>query len=182
MQSYLDFLEHAGHHVLFDLPDFDDDKYSPTIDYSVSTTLKEVEQLCGDELVHGRDLCEINDFLYKQWLSVARSIDSPKDMVSLCLAEMSSRWLHNAVTEHQFHIRFGAPKVRALCSREAIITFKVEKIAFFLGGEDSAPEQYSGWEISFVVDVDEEKECEGAVTNLKLDLSSEHGRLDVSRI
>lgn len=34
------------------------------------------------------------------------------------------------------------------------------------------PEEYSDWKISFVVDVKAEKEAEGAITTLKLDLSS----------
>jgi hypothetical protein len=36
------------------------------------------------------------------------------------------------------------------------------------------PEEYSDWKISFVVDVTEEKEAEGAVTTFKLDLSSKY--------
>ena len=32
--KYLDFLRHAGNHVLFDLSDFDVDKYAAHIDYS----------------------------------------------------------------------------------------------------------------------------------------------------
>jgi hypothetical protein len=36
------------------------------------------------------------------------------------------------------------------------------------------PEEYSDWKISFVVDVKEEKEAEGAITTLKLDLSSKY--------
>jgi hypothetical protein len=132
MRSYLDFLEHAGHHVLFDLPDFDDDKYSPTIDYSVSSTLEDVERLCSNELVHGIDPGDLNNFLHKTWLSLAR-LGHPKDQLSISLAEISSAWLLNASIDTKFHIQFGPPKVRALCGNEVILTFDLEKIAFFKG-------------------------------------------------
>ena len=36
------------------------------------------------------------------------------------------------------------------------------------------PEEYSDWKISFIVDVKEEKEADGATTTLKLDLSSKY--------
>lgn len=182
--------------------DFDDDKYSPTIDYSVSTTLEDVEQFCSNEVVHGIDLGDINNFLHKKWLSLAR-LGHPADALSICLAEISSAWLLNASIDTKFHIQFGPPKVRALCKNEVILTFDLEKIAFFNGESfdryapfplservanlpySEEPEEYSDWKISFIVEVSEEKEADGAIKRLKLNLSSEslllknHGTLDL---
>lgn len=173
MNSYLDFLEHAGHHTLFDIPDFDDDKYSPVIDYSLSCTPQDVDRLCSAEVVHGIDLSQINNFMHKKWLSVAR-LGRPKDQLSACLAEISSSWLMNSAVDSKFHIQFGPPKVLALCKHEVILTFDVEKIAFFHSDdyESEEPEEYAHWKIAFVVDVTEEKEHEGCVTRLKLDLNT----------
>jgi hypothetical protein len=130
MRIYLEFLEHAGHHTLFDIPDFDDDKYSPVIDYSLGCTPQDVDRLCSNEVVHGIDLSQINNFLHKKWLSIAR-LGHPKDQLSVCMAEISSTWLMNATIDSKFHIQFGPPTVKALCKHEVILTFDVENIAFF---------------------------------------------------
>jgi len=130
MRSYLEFLERAGHHTLFDLSDFDDDAYSPVIDYSLSCTPQDVDRLCTAEVVHGVDLSQINNFLHKKWLGIA-TLGQTNDKLSACLAEISSLWLLSSTIESRFHIKFGAPKVQALCGNEVILTFDVEKIAFF---------------------------------------------------
>lgn len=173
MRQYLQFLENGGSHTLFDIPDFDDDKYSPTIDYSLSSTLADVEQHCTDQIVCGVDLEQVNSFLHKKWLSVAR-LGHPADKLSICLAEISSKWVMGASIDAKFHIQFGAPKVRALCKDEVILTYTIDSIAFFKTDDwaKEKPEEYSNWQIAFIVDVCEEKECDGSVTNLRLNLDT----------
>jgi hypothetical protein len=53
MTFYVELLGSVGHHVLFNLPNFD--KYAPTIDYSCNVTIKGVKRLCLNEVVYGID-------------------------------------------------------------------------------------------------------------------------------
>ncbi|KAJ7732039.1 hypothetical protein B0H16DRAFT_183186, partial [Mycena metata] len=53
LKKYLTFLQNAGHHVRFDLPDFDDDQYKPTINYSLATRALEHQELFANVAVHG---------------------------------------------------------------------------------------------------------------------------------
>ncbi|KAJ7210092.1 hypothetical protein GGX14DRAFT_451427 [Mycena pura] len=168
--EYLHFLRSAGNHVLFDLPDFDDNKFSPNIDYSLVSTALEVDEFCCDT-VHDTSLSDINKYLYDKWL-IAATLGRPRDVLSICLAEISSTWLMNTSIDTHFHIRFGAPHTKALCSNEVLLHFTIEDIAFFGSSDFSQKplEIYHGWKIAFIVDVVQEKV--GSVTKLKLDFGS----------
>ncbi|KAF7354146.1 hypothetical protein MVEN_01102100 [Mycena venus] len=169
LHEYLHFLRNAGNHVLFNLPDFDDDKFSPKIDYSLVSKALEVEEFCCDT-VHDTNLSEINKYMYEKWL-MAAALGRPRDVLSVCLAEISSTWVMNTSIDTHFHIRFGAPQVKALCSHEVLLYFTLEDIAFFGSSDFSQPlDIYHGWKIAFIIDVTQEKE--GSVTKLKLDFSS----------
>lgn len=133
MRDYLKFLRSAGHHVLFDLSDFDDNKYRPLIDYSVA---QESVLANEDFSVFGVSIKSINDYLERQWMAAASLLTTLQDDVEsrlpdVCLAELSSNWTQSEVIERSFYIRFGAPTIRAICAREIILTFYVEDIAFF---------------------------------------------------
>lgn len=143
LAKYLDFLRHAGNHVLFDLPDFDDDKYRPRIDYSQHRDALDIDRLCGGVTVKSYDLAEINEHLQKQWAAHKRlaltSVGGvgERDALRVCLAEISSQWLPNPSVDDQFYVQFGTPHVKALCSQEVIVFFEISDIWFF-DGEDFA--------------------------------------------
>ncbi|KAJ7738254.1 hypothetical protein DFH07DRAFT_1064579 [Mycena maculata] len=164
--EYLRFLRSAGNHVLFNLPDFDDDKFSPKIDYSLVSKALEVEEFCCDA-VHDTSLSDINKILYDKWL-MAAALGRPRDLLSICLAEISSTWLNTSIDTH-FHIRFGAPQIKALCSHEVLLYFSVEDIAFFESSDFSRKplDIYHGWKVAFIVDV--VQDTEGSGTKLRLD-------------
>ncbi|KAK7694300.1 hypothetical protein QCA50_001482 [Cerrena zonata] len=156
LHKYLEFLVHAGNHVLFDLPDFDDDKYQAKIDYATyQDNSIDLKALCHGITVHDIDIKEVNDSLYFRWQNAARKAERPTDFLSLCLAELSSAWLMNSVIDRHFFIRFGVPEVRALCGREVILTFDIRNIAFFKTSdlENERPEAvYADWTIAFIIE------------------------------
>ena len=132
LRKYLDFLVHAGNHVLFDLPDFDDDKYQAKIDYATyEDNSVDLRALCNGVTVHDIDVKEVNDTFYFRWQNAARRTGRPTDALLLCLAEMSSVQLANCAIDRHFFIQFGIPTVETLCSREVILTFHINRIAFF---------------------------------------------------
>lgn len=132
MHKYLEFLQSAGYHNLFDLPDFEG-KFKAKIDYALQERPADLEVLSAGVSVQGTNLQEVNAFLNRQWLNAASS-ERPEDPLSLCLVELNSAWLTNAGTESNFHIRFGPPKITALCQDELILCFDIEDIAFFKDG------------------------------------------------
>ncbi|CAL1696314.1 unnamed protein product [Somion occarium] len=172
LRKYLDFLTRSGNHVLFDLPDFDDDKFKAKIDYAThKDTTMDLQALCHGVTVQEIDVQQVNDALYFRWQNAARRAERPADFLSLCLAQMSSAWLINSVVDHHFFIRFGVPKVQALCSREVILTFDIHNIAFFKTSdfESEGPEAlYADWTISFIVGVVRDKGSK----HITLDLNS----------
>ncbi|KAJ7651380.1 hypothetical protein FB45DRAFT_820896 [Roridomyces roridus] len=172
MPEYLQFLRSAGNHVLFNLPDFDDDMFSPKINYSLISRALEVEEFCCD-VVHGTSLGEINRYLYGKWLAGA-ALGRPKDVLSVCLAEINSSWLpSSSIDSTQFHISFGAPQIKALCSHEVLLYFNIDHIAFFEGSDFSQEplHVYHGWKVAVIADVVQDKP-QDSVTQLRLDLDS----------
>ncbi|KAF7328255.1 hypothetical protein MVEN_02565400 [Mycena venus] len=85
LHEYLHFLRNAGNHVLFNLPDFDDDKFSPKIDYSLVSKALEMEEFCCDT-VHDTNLSEINKYMYEKWL-MAAALGRPR-VKALCSHEV----------------------------------------------------------------------------------------------
>ena len=63
LRHYMHFLRDAGHHVLFDLPDFDNDKYSPQIDYSSTANAEDISRFSLDSDIFGVRVSTINDYL-----------------------------------------------------------------------------------------------------------------------
>ena len=130
LQEYLVFLHNAGNHVLFSLPDFDDDRYRLTIDYSLmGGTVLEVDD------IHGVSVDKINTYLSSVWLKAAMlagdAAAAAADWKSLCLAEYRSTWRPMADADDHFILRLGAPRVKPVCSREAIVYFTVDEVLFY---------------------------------------------------
>ncbi|KAL0952771.1 hypothetical protein HGRIS_006999 [Hohenbuehelia grisea] len=176
LRKYLSFLQNAGHHVLFDLPDFDDDQYKPNINYSLATRALEHEELCANVSVHGVDESKINEFLRVTWLNVISKAQGfcgtpPTDRLSGCLTEIKSSWLDES--DSHFHIKFNPPRIRALCKHEVILYFSAAEV-FFYDSEDFSRKHthsFENWEFAFIVNVVEDK-IGDALNGLKLDLST----------
>jgi hypothetical protein len=170
LRKYLDHLNDAGQNCLLNLPDFDDDAYSPVIDYSLTTKAIE-EDLSVDVTVFGTSVSTINDQLRNTWLQVASLVHAPSDKLSTCLAEIKTQWLHG--TDNHYHIRFAPPTVKALCEHEVILYYNIEEITIYDSAHFSVElETLRNFSIAFIVNIIEEKTETGAVT-LKLDMESE---------
>ncbi|KAF7427988.1 hypothetical protein PC9H_007206 [Pleurotus ostreatus] len=174
LKKYLHFLHFAGHHVLFDLPDFDNDTYRHTIDYSlVSKALTANPGLCKDVDVFGISLFSINEYLKTTWLDVASrefTGRSSSDPLADCIWEVRSNTLSNHYGH--FHIRFEPQSIQSLCRTEVVLTLTASEIEFFASSnfELSAIDSFRDWKFAFVLDVIQDKSHE--VTLLKLDLGS----------
>lgn len=172
--KYLELLRHAGHHVLFDLPDFDNDQYSPLIDYSLAATIKEIEEYCTEVDLHGIHVSTINDHLRKSWLNavaLARGISGaiPADPLTTCLTEIQSIRLPDV--QSHFHIRFSPPTVHALCRHEAVLVFNFDEIIFYNSPDFSLSPigTYQDWKIAVIVDTVEVRNEHGVVIGFNFD-------------
>ncbi|KAJ6457917.1 hypothetical protein C8R45DRAFT_560881 [Mycena sanguinolenta] len=175
LRKYLVFLQSAGHHVRYDLPDFNDVKYRSHINYSLVTGVLERQELCAGVTVHGITEFKINEFLRETWLDVISRTQGfyggrPTDMLSSCLTEIQSNWIGNL--DHHFHIRFGPPHVRALCTREVVLSFVAPNVHFYDSVDFNREpiRSYADWEFAFIVDVVEDRST--PAFSLKLDLST----------
>ncbi|EIN11424.1 hypothetical protein PUNSTDRAFT_141793 [Punctularia strigosozonata HHB-11173 SS5] len=175
LKKYLDLLRHSGHHVLYSLPDFDDDQRKLTIDYALISAVNLIHET--ETEVHGVSLGRINNYLAHVWGKAAMLACGrhglPDDLLSVCLAEFKSTWI-DLHTDAHFHVKFGAPKVKAICAREVLVTFVIDEILFY-GSDDFDVEprdKYEGWELAFMVEVKEEKDADGCITRYVLDLDT----------
>ncbi|KAJ7731993.1 hypothetical protein B0H16DRAFT_1582407 [Mycena metata] len=176
LKKYLTFLQNAGHHVRLDLPDFDDDQYKPTINYSLATRALEHQELFANVAVHGVSESSINGFLRETWLDVVSKSQGfcgqpPIDKLSSCLVEIQSTWVGGL--DRHFHIKFGPPSVKVLCTHEVVLYFTAAKVHFH-ESEDFSREpvhSFANWEFAFIVDVIEEKVV-GHASSLKLHIST----------
>ncbi|KAJ6464084.1 hypothetical protein C8R45DRAFT_1220160 [Mycena sanguinolenta] len=177
LKQYLTFLHDAGHHVRYDLPDFDNDTYRLDINYSLVTRALESKELCAGVTVHGVSESKINEFLRDTWLDVISKAqgfcgEPPTDKLSSCLSEIRSTWPGVGNLGHHFRVRFSPPRVRALCNHEVVLYFTASKIHFY-DSEDFNREpinSYVDWKFAFIVDVVEDRST--PAYSLKLDLST----------
>ena len=128
LRRYLRFLSNAGHHILFSLPDFDDDQLSIDIDFSaLSKTDVPVTE------IHGITIDKINAFLSTGWLKAAmlgQSPDTAND-IKVALADYRSTSSGGGVTDVYFHAVFGAPNIKALCEQEVILYFSLDYLYIY---------------------------------------------------
>ncbi|KAJ3554928.1 hypothetical protein NM688_g2854 [Phlebia brevispora] len=170
LSQYLQLLQNAGHHVVFSLPDFDDDRLHVSIDFSTAgQSLLELDE------VYGVSVEKINAFLSASWLKSAILASGRKgeiaDRTLLSLAEYRSTWVLSDSTSH-FHVKLGAPRIRAVCNQEVILFFTVDEVLFYETTDfDSAPKaSFNNWEIAVLANVIQLKEENNNVTRIKLDL------------
>ncbi|THG96118.1 hypothetical protein EW026_g5654 [Hermanssonia centrifuga] len=171
LSEYLEFLQNAGNHVLFSLPDFDDDRLRVSIDFSTSG-----RPVLGIDSIFGISVEKINSYLQASWLKSAmlagRGRGHSVDRTALSLAEYRSTWVASESLIH-FHVTLGAPRIQALCGEEVVLFFTVDEVVFYESDDfEKAPkQQYSNWEIAVIVNVIHQKEDDGNVTRIVLDLS-----------
>lgn len=135
LTKYLEFLRQAGHHVLFSLPDFDDNREDVITDFSLDSHQIRNVAVEVDE-VFGVSIDNINKYLSSKWLKAMLDINDGANRSATCLAEYRSSWTGlGDHTDLQFHVKFGAPRVKALCKREVILYFHVDEV-FVYNGHD----------------------------------------------
>ncbi|GBE84865.1 predicted protein [Sparassis crispa] len=173
LEKYVQFLQDAGNHVFFSLPDFDDDRYRLTIDYSlINSTATSLDS------IHGISLRDLNDGLVSAWLKAAMiaSVDEEDvvDWKSSSLAEFRSTVVFPEDAKTHFHISFGAPKIKLLCSREAIVTFKINEVTFYPGIDFHAAPllRYTNWEIAVLAEIHHLTEADGSVVSCQIDMDT----------
>jgi len=166
MKEYLSFLQHAGHHVLYNLPDFDDEKSTIKIDYSLSSDALALQKMFPDLPVCGYTVSDINEFLYKKWCQAAMADESMG--LAKCFSEIQSSWLMNCCIDLNFHMFLAKPRVIPLCSHEVVLVFRVEELVVFTNSDNDKDLEFRDWEIAFIVEVKHEK-VDGVV-RISLDL------------
>ncbi|EMD39997.1 hypothetical protein CERSUDRAFT_112242 [Gelatoporia subvermispora B] len=172
LTKYLELLQSAGNHVLYSLPDFDDDDLQVKINYSLMGS--RVQQHTD---LHGVAVEKINAYLSSVWLKAAmlasQSANKTPHWQAYCLAEFKTAWTARQENAIHFHVKLGAPRIHAICSREAVLYFNIKDVAFFNGLLDTAePRRYSKWTIALLVRLIPEAETDGRITRCRLDIGS----------
>ena len=135
--AYLKFLRGAGHHVLFGLPDFTDQKVLETlpVDYSrlpkmnidnpsTTLTLEEFSTFCTGITYFNITVEQINTFLnVNQYQRADIRAQEKRDVLAASIS--SIRWSHAETT---YEINFEAPSIMALCLHELLFIFKVKNV------------------------------------------------------
>ncbi|EKM50129.1 uncharacterized protein PHACADRAFT_153519 [Phanerochaete carnosa HHB-10118-sp] len=173
LSEYLLVLQSAGNHVLFSLPDFDDDRRRLFIDFSTyARSLLDVDE------IYDISVEKINTFLSSSWLKAAMLAGGKNgpsaDHAALSLAEYQSNWSLDESSNTHFHIKLGSPRIKALCNQEVVLYFVIDEVLFYDSKDFSvaAKQTYQNWELALLINVVYEKEEEGKVTRCKLDFNS----------
>ncbi|EKM52523.1 uncharacterized protein PHACADRAFT_149241 [Phanerochaete carnosa HHB-10118-sp] len=136
-EHYLRFLQTSGNHVMFDLPDFDDTRYRPRIDYSLIRT--HAADDLRKAIVHDIKILDkvdpalISQFYNMHWQNACGKRNGPAwGKLDLCLASICSDWINGLTLENvHFFINFHSPTVEPLCNQEVILKFNIKELGFF---------------------------------------------------
>ncbi|CCM05147.1 uncharacterized protein FIBRA_07356 [Fibroporia radiculosa] len=169
LRKYLVFLHSAGHHVLFSLPEFDEDGRSRLlIDYSsMGNAFPDLDEIQGISV----DL--VNTQLSSNWLKAAMQtvdvVDEIHDWREISLAEYRStfnNYQHMGSDVH-FHAKLGAPTLTAVCAQEATIIFTLEEVLFYNDIQAAVDRKHShkfaGWKIALMTEIIRIDEVDGAI-------------------
>ncbi|KAH9937112.1 uncharacterized protein B0H18DRAFT_867006 [Fomitopsis serialis] len=172
LQRYLEFLQKAGNHVLFSLPNFEISRLPLTIDYTASR--RDIVMGCTE--LYGVHVSKINEQLKLTWTKAAVAT-----AIGVSDGVATSDWKANSVAEYRgswsiyqsdvrFHLKFGPPTVDAICSREAVLNLMLDKVLVFeeVGSEGAPTGAFDGWRIPITVEVFQEQDTE---TRIRVDLS-----------
>ncbi|CDO76097.1 hypothetical protein BN946_scf184649.g23 [Trametes cinnabarina] len=170
MTQYLELLHDAGNHVFYSLPQFSP-RTSMDIDF---TLIDHSEDFAWQESICGITVDQINSYLASLWLKSAL-------LTHTKIGTKNSDWRLRSLTEFVkredglfFRIKFGAPRVHILCSREVVVYFDVYELEFFPGPDLSvAPEKkFMKWKIALMMNVLPMRDPEGHSVTVSLDVSS----------
>lgn len=138
LKAYLKFLQSAGCHVFFSLPNFSDEPEGRRllIDHSLDIRQDDLKLLRITQ-IRGIDLDLVARYINTMWLKAAMMVGEqngkPEDRITASIAEYSNAWTAHSGNVF-YHLRFGQPEVTAVCDHEIIIHFVVDDV-FFYGSE-----------------------------------------------
>ncbi|PCH33793.1 hypothetical protein WOLCODRAFT_112517, partial [Wolfiporia cocos MD-104 SS10] len=171
MKKYLEFLQDAGNNILFSLPDFDISRTQLKIDYS---ELLEHPFRFTDQ-IYGVSMATINEQLSSSWIKAAMLaggiLGQNIDWKATALAEYRGPWASHDATV-QFNIKFGAPRINAVCSKEVILYINLNEITFYQDEESPDNKPYTGWEIAIMTDIVCEEDIDGTLSWCKIDANN----------
>lgn len=138
LKNYLRFLTKAGHHVIYSLPDWDDDGLTRTIDFSISANshslAKHIDTYAAVEFIN------INQHLHKAWHDVYHKIYEDDELLFSGKRQKSaiSREFRSLLEYHSeklvdgiaFHADFGPITVAPLCAKEVVVFINIDEIMF----------------------------------------------------
>jgi len=133
LEAYLKHLVKSGHHVIYSLPDFDDDNQKREIDFSTATvaTYDHVTKAFGVELTQVTKYVE-DAWLKAAWLAHEHKHDSKTQVeFSVRNAIAVAKWERSWRSSAPFDIEFGAPTIHFLCDHEAVLTLSLENAVFY---------------------------------------------------
>ena len=130
--SYLQFLSNAGHHIIFSLPDFDDDDLQIDLDFSSASkagiTVEEISEVSIEK---------INTYLTAAFFKAAMfQKDAEQKGVTDVKGSLSE--IRSSSADFHCHVKFGAPRIKALCDQEVIVHFVIEELLVYDGADFSA--------------------------------------------
>ncbi|GBE84631.1 hypothetical protein SCP_0606100 [Sparassis crispa] len=172
LARYLRFLQDAGSNIFPSLPEFDARKPNLTIDFSLfgSAFFR-----LGRHKIGNVSVKEINNYLASTWfkastLDAERNIDS--DWRATSLADLNSVRALPAISNVHFQLSFDPPRLNLICSREAVVTFRLSDVKFFDTPSLEGPpkRQYGACDIVVLFDI--YHEIEGHIVRCKLDINS----------
>ncbi|KAH9891709.1 hypothetical protein C8Q73DRAFT_782384 [Cubamyces lactineus] len=169
--QYLEFLQEAGNHVLFSLPQFNQHSAPMEIDYSLASRPGEQH---WQESIYDVSVDQINAYLSSLWLkstmlAQGSILQEDCDWRLRCLTEL----VHKE-SGFYYRLRFGAPRVNILCSKEVVVYFDIDELEFFdneeLAGE--AIKTFKKWQIAMVMNVMPARDAAGYSITITLDLAN----------
>ncbi|KAI0632190.1 hypothetical protein C8Q77DRAFT_1158854 [Trametes polyzona] len=171
LSQYLDLLYSAGNHVLFSLPQFGQNSTAMEISYSLMNISAEHEWLAS---IYGVPVQQINAHMSSLWLKSAMLAygsvtSSPADWQARCYAEFCRK-----EPGSYYRIKFGAPHVNVLCSKEVVLQFNIDELDFFSSEDFTVPpiHQYTNWKVAMIVNVLEARGADDQLVRIVFDLSN----------
>ncbi|GJE98406.1 hypothetical protein PsYK624_146360 [Phanerochaete sordida] len=173
LRRYLGFLQESGHHIFFDLPEFAAREKVSLTDYALACDDTKLDQYSKGVSVLGTPIDRIDSFLETQWAAARNLASEKRDGLAASIAVFDTRWLLNRPAHTLCHARieFNAPEIKALCSREVVLCFKVRRVAVFSSAafSDDPPLILDDLTIAFVMNV---MKYDSKIGILELDFST----------
>ncbi|TFY74900.1 hypothetical protein EWM64_g9112, partial [Hericium alpestre] len=165
LSQYLIFLKHAGYHVFYTLPDFDDVKGTDPINYSLATHADGVPIL-------SITVENMTKYLASRWTEATYRSD--KSAKFRYLFEVQ-----NAVDDVKFSISFRPPIVKALCEHEVAFIFDIKKLQFVKANSVTVP--FDDWKVAFLIRTDLEHSKAGQMLRINVSTAQYYSYLSTTR-